>query len=64
MKFKALQMKRRFITGKTVVGIDPGKAATPGRHPGCGEIDAVAVNDSVSSHLESNLLWVLSLAPF
>lgn len=25
MKFKALQMKRRFITGKTVVGIDPAK---------------------------------------
>jgi len=25
MKFKALQMKRRFISGKTVVGIDPAK---------------------------------------
>jgi transposase len=25
MKFKALQTKRRFITGKTVVGIDPAK---------------------------------------
>jgi len=25
MKFKALQMKRQFIIGKTVVGIDPAK---------------------------------------
>ncbi len=25
MKFKALQMKRRFISGKSVVGIDPAK---------------------------------------